>query len=81
MLWQPTPLLLPQLQNLPRERHARRHNGLWVLEQLSPGYAPLMPFLLVDKEHTVSQLYSEGTAMTNLLPANAEFIEGKVRTV
>jgi hypothetical protein len=55
-------------------------NGLWFLQQLSPGYAPLMPFMLADKEHTISQLWSESAVMSRLLPAGDEdFIEGDVK--
>src|SRR5689334_8429628 len=44
-------------------------NGLWFLQQLSPGYAALMPFMIADeKGHTVSQLWSESAVMKKLLP-------------
>lgn len=56
-------------------------NGLWFLQQLSPGYAPLMPFMLADKERTISQLWSESAAMSNLLPPGEEFVEGEVKIV
>lgn len=59
-------------------------NGLWFLQQLSPGYAPLMPFILGNKEgQTISQLWSESSVMSRLLPpgADGDFIEGDVREV
>ena len=33
-------------------------DGLWFLQQLSPGFAPLMPFMLIKGDLTVSQLWS-----------------------
>lgn len=52
--------------------------GLWFFQQLSPGYAPLMPFMIADNEgHTVSQLWA-GREIGKLLPPSAsEFIEGE----
>jgi hypothetical protein len=56
--------------------------GTWFLQQLSPGYAPLMPWMLADGEKTVTQLWSESSAMGNLLPpGESEFIEGDYREV
>ena len=53
-------------------------DGLWFLQQLSPGYAPLMPFILADKDKTISQLWAEGPAMSRLLPpGESEFVEGE----
>jgi hypothetical protein len=43
-------------------------DGTWFLQQLSPGYAPLMPWMLVDGEHTITQLWQESSIMRNLLP-------------
>ncbi len=52
-------------------------DGLWFLQQLSPGFAPLMPFMLVDQERTVSQLWSESPVMSKLLPpGDNDFIDG-----
>jgi hypothetical protein len=58
-------------------------DGLWFLQQLSPGFAPLMPFMLSGtKDLTVSQLWSETALMQSLLPpGDADFIEGEVKTV
>lgn len=54
-------------------------NGTWFLEQLSPGYAPLMPFMLTAEDKTISQLWGESTTMSNLLPPPAEeFVEGEI---
>jgi len=56
-------------------------DGLWFLQQLSPGYAPLMPFMLADKEHTISQLWSDGASMRQLLPpGGTDFVDGEVIT-
>jgi hypothetical protein len=44
-------------------------NGLWFMQQLSPGYAALMPFMIADEQgHTVSQLWAESAVMNKLLP-------------
>lgn len=55
-------------------------SGLWFLQQLSPGYAALMPFMIADKQgHTVSQLWAEGAIMNNLLPpGDGDFLEADV---
>lgn len=55
-------------------------NGKWFLQQLSPGYVPLMPWMLVAGGKTVTQLWSERGETNNLLPAgNGEFIEGEYK--
>lgn len=52
-------------------------DGTWFLAQLSPGYAPLMPWMLADGEKTVSQLWSESAVMSRLLPpGESDFVEG-----
>ena len=57
-------------------------NGLWFLQQLSPGYAPLMPFMLANKDQTISQIWSESSTMNNLLPpGNKDFVEAEIREV
>lgn len=54
--------------------------GTWFLQQLSPGYAPLMPWMLVDGEKTVTQLWQESPMMSNLLPpGESEFVEGSYK--
>lgn len=53
--------------------------GLWYMQQLSPGYSALMPFLLADATSTISQLWTERTALGNLLPPpSSQFVEGEV---
>jgi len=56
-------------------------NGLWYLEQLSPGYAPLMPFMIEPKSgKTITQLWSENATMNNLLPSGEnDFIDAETR--
>lgn len=55
-------------------------NGMWLFQQLSPGYAPLMPFMIgSDDGKTISQLWAESSTMKNLLPpGDADFIEAQV---
>jgi len=53
-------------------------DGAWFLQQLSPGYAPLMPWMLVDGERTVTELWSQSGPMQRLLPDGGEFIEGEI---
>lgn len=56
-------------------------DGMWFLQQLSPGYAPLMPWMIASDGKTVSQLWAESSMMTNLLPpGKSEFIEGELIT-
>ena len=53
-------------------------DGMWFLQQLSPGFAPLMPFMLAEGDKTITQLWSENNAMANLLPSgDGEFIDGQ----
>ena len=54
-------------------------DGTWFLQQVSPGYAPLMPWMLEEQSgKTVSQLWSESAMMGRLLPAGeGEFVEGE----
>lgn len=57
-------------------------DGMWFMQQLSPGYAALMPWMLADKNKTVSQLWSESSIMSRLLPpGEGDFIEGEVEDV
>lgn len=56
--------------------------GTWFLQQLSPGYAALMPWMLIDSERTVTQLWSESAVMNRLLPpGSSEFVEGNFKEV
>ena len=53
-------------------------DGLWFLQQLSPGYAPLMPWMLDHRSgKTVTQLWSEAGISGNLLPPGEDFVEGE----
>lgn len=55
-------------------------NGTWFLQQLSPGYAPLMPWLVAGKGKTISELWAESNVMSNLLPAPSDdFVEGEYK--
>jgi hypothetical protein len=57
-------------------------DGTWFLQQLSPGYAALVPFMLAPGDKTISQLWSESSIMNNLLPPGDEdFVEGEVTEV
>jgi hypothetical protein len=52
-------------------------DGTWFLQQLSPGYAPLMPWMLAQDGKTVTQLWSESAMMNNLLPpGESDFVDG-----
>ena len=54
-------------------------DGLWFLQQLSPGYAPMMPWMIGKGGKTISQLWAESPVMSNLLPDPGEaFVEGEV---
>jgi hypothetical protein len=58
--------------------------GTWFLQQLSPGYAPLMPWMLADGEKTITELWSESATMGNLLPrgdSEFEVTEGEYREI
>lgn len=53
--------------------------GMWFMQQLSPGYAPLMPWMLADGERTVSQMWAESSIMSNLLPPpQSEFVDAEI---
>jgi hypothetical protein len=57
-------------------------NGTWFLQQLSPGYAALMPWMLMDGKRTLTQAWSESEAMNLLLPpGGSEFVEGKFQEI
>lgn len=54
--------------------------GMWLMQQLSPGFAALMPFMLGDDNKTISQMWSESPIMDRLLPpSQTEFVEGEVK--
>lgn len=50
-------------------------DGMWLMQQLIPGYAPLVPFMIAMDGKTVSQLWAEGTPMGNLLPSGSQEFE------
>lgn len=60
-------------------------DGLWFLQQLSPGFAPLMPFMLAKGDMTISQLWSESSIMKNLLPPGesdfADVVDAQIKEV
>lgn len=58
-------------------------DGSWFLQQLSPGYAPLLPWMIEEGTgKTVTQLWSESVTVGNLLPPPGdEFIEGEFNEV
>lgn len=54
-------------------------DGTWFLQQLSPGYSALMPWMLANGEKTISQLWGESPVMARLLPpAENDFVDGAV---
>jgi len=58
-------------------------DGTWFLQQLSPGYAPLMPWMIEDNSgKSLTQLWSESAAMKQLLPpSDGDFVEGDFEEV
>ena len=53
-------------------------DGTWFLQQVSPGYCALVPFMLGDGLHTISELWAD-RVMKYLLPeGEEEFVEGEV---
>lgn len=54
--------------------------GLWLLQQLAPGYAALMPWMVVSREgKTLTQAWSESSGFKQLLPpSDSSFTEGEV---
>jgi hypothetical protein len=58
--------------------------ALWVLQRLSPGFAPLMPFMIGQNGQNLTQMWSNGSAMKALMPPADNFedaIEGEAREV
>lgn len=47
-------------------------SGAWFMQILSPGYSPLMPFVLTEDGKTISELWSEQTPLGKLLPAGTQ---------
>jgi len=58
-------------------------DGNWFLQQLSPGFAPLLPWMIEEKTgKTITQLWSESVVMGKLLPPpGGEFVEGEFEEV
>ncbi len=57
-------------------------DGEWFLQQLSPGYSPLMPWLLdAGSDKTISQLWGETVSLDKLLPENIDFVEGEFEEI
>ena len=53
--------------------------GMWYLQQLSPGFAALMPFMIVnDAGETITQLWSRQAEFTNLLPSGESEFEADI---
>jgi len=56
--------------------------GSWFMQQLSPGYSALMPFMMFDDERTVSQAWFEQNNVPMLMPPDeGDFIDGEVNDV
>jgi len=51
-------------------------DGQWFLQMLSPGYAALMPWMLVKGDKTVTELWSESATMRKLLPPKESEFKG-----
>ena len=52
-------------------------NGMWLMQKIIPGYAALMPFMIAQEGKTLTQLWSENSVMSNLLPPGEDFVEGE----
>jgi hypothetical protein len=49
-------------------------SALWKLQRLSPGFAPLMPFMIMDKGgRNLTQLWSESSSLKSLMPPKDDF--------
>lgn len=58
--------------------------ALWRLQQLSPGFAPLMPFMALNNKQNLTQMWSSGAVMKQLMPPAEtmdEAIEGEVKEI
>lgn len=56
-------------------------DGTWFLQQLSPGYSALMPWMLYSDGKTITEHWAESPVMSNLLPPppDEDFVDGEVR--
>ena len=55
-------------------------DGVWFLQQLSPGYAALMPWMIGKDNKTISQLWADSPIMSRLLPESTRkesFVDGE----
>ena len=49
-------------------------SSLWKFQRLSPGFAPLMPFMIMDKSgRNLTQLWSESSNLKALMPPKDDF--------
>lgn len=84
---------LPVRSDTPRKRDQalrmalymvhRSLKGVWLLQQLSPGYSALVPFMLGPGDKTISELWLKGP-MSKLLPQGDEnftTVEGEAKDV
>lgn len=54
--------------------------AMWKLQRLSPGFAPLMPFMIVGKGHmNLTEMYSTGSALKALMPPSDDFVANGVK--
>jgi len=51
-------------------------DGIWFLQRLSPGFSPLLPWMLVH-DKTISQLWIERENQDFLLDPGDDFVEGE----
>jgi hypothetical protein len=61
--------------------------ALWKLQRLSPGFAPLMPFMVGQNGMNLTQMWSSGSAMKALMPPQEDFqedgdvVDGEVKDI
>ena len=54
--------------------------ALHVMSKLSPGYMPLMPWMIVGKDGlNLTQTYAEQSSLAKLMPPKDDFIEGEIQ--
>jgi len=53
-------------------------NGMWFLEQLSPGFFSLMPTMLAESGKTFGELWFESGIKQLSPPSDTDFIDGEV---
>ena len=58
-------------------------DGLWFMQQLSPGYSGLIPWMLQDgTDKTLTQLWTENAMMDNLLPpGDSDFVDADYKEI